>query len=358
MVKRKRTLLNRASLLLVILLVVGIAILGCARTGAIPRGWTGGAIADGTLFLGSMEGELIAVDVSDGGRLWEPVVLETMPSGGFSFGCTPSATAVAIYGDLAVAGDLFYVGGYDGKIYAFNTASGALRWVYPRQGELLPIVGGPVVALDKVYIGNSDGNLYALDAATGDYQWQFTSDDKIWSTPAIADGTVYIASFDKKLYALDATDGDKKWSFEAEGTIVAPPVIANNTVYIGSFDRYFYAVDAADGSLNWKFLAENWFWARAAVYGDTIYAASLDGKVYALDAASGDKLAEIDLGKIYSIDTANNSKRELIDLDLRVNSPLSASRGVVYVHTQEKEALYALNVQTGVLLWTLPLTGE
>ena len=126
-------------------------------------------------------------------------------------------------------------------------------------------------------------------------------------------------------------------------------------------------------------MAENWFWSKPVIYGNTIYAGCLDGKVYALDAESGDKLAEIDLespvssspvvvddliivaseeGQVYSIFTSNNNKRELIDLEARIDAPLSTSEGVVFVHTQEHEALHALDARTGVVLWTLPLTSK
>ena len=292
-IRHNRILLGKVSLLLVIILVGGLITLGCAPRSQ-PRGWSGGAVANETLFLGSREGKLVALNAS-GGRLWE-VVLETSKKSAGGFGCTPASTAVAIYGTPVVAGDLVYVGGYNGKIYAINSSSGALRWVYPREGDLQPIVGGPVVSQGKVYIGSSDGKLYVLDAATGDKEWEFQTGDKIWSTPVIDGDTLYISSFDKKLYALDATDGSKRWEFKAEGAIASTPVVYDNTVYIGSFDRYFYAVDATNGSLRWKFLAENWFWTRPVVYNNVVYAGSLDHKVYALDARGGDKVAEFDLG--------------------------------------------------------------
>ncbi|GAI09627.1 unnamed protein product, partial [marine sediment metagenome] len=100
------------------------------------------------------------------------------------------------YGEAqSVTAGLVYVAGYNGKVYAINTDSGAVRWVYPREGELQPIVGGAVAILDKVYFGGSDGIVYALDAATGDRQWKFETGDKIWSTPSVSGDTLYIGSF-------------------------------------------------------------------------------------------------------------------------------------------------------------------
>jgi len=113
-------------------------------------------------------------------------------------------------------------------------------------------------------------------------------------------------------------------------------------------------------------------------YNNAIYAPCLDGKVYILDAENGDELIDaIDMGspvssspvlvedsiiivsgdgEIYSIN--NNQKRELKNLGEKVNAPLYATNGVVYVHTQENDTLYALNAQTGAELWDVSLSSE
>ena len=379
-VKHKKRLSGKILLLLVVLLVGGLTTSGCIR-GLQPIGWSGGLVADGTLFLGSVEGRLVAVSVADGAHQWSEPLLASGSTGGF--GCVAAPAGVAIYGTPAVAGDLVYISGYNGKIYAFDSSSLQKRWVYPPEGNLQPIVGGPVVALGKVYFGGSDGRVYALNADTGVEAWEpFQTGDKIWSTPVIDDGTVYISSFDKKVYALNATTGKKKWeTFETGGAIASTPLVYNNTVYFGSFDRYLYAVDAADGSLKWKSEVEagSWFWAKPVIYNNTVYAPCLDGKVYVLDAESGHELIDaIDLGspvssspvlvdgsiiiasgegRVYSLDTANNQVKPLADVEERIDAPLCASNGVVYVHT-EAQTLYALNAQTGAERWNVSLISE
>ena len=376
-IRCNRILLGKVLLIMVILLVGGLSVFGCVGRGAIPKGWSGGVVADDTLFLGSMEGKLVAVNISDGSRLWPDVLLETEPTGG-GFGCAPASTAVAIYGSPAVAEELVYVGGYNGKIYAISSSSGALRWVYPRDGNLQPVVGGTVVSQGRVYFGCSDGKVYALDAETGDKEWEFPTGDKIWSTPVIDGDTLFIASFDKKVYALSVTDGSKKWEFETEGAIASTPLVYNNTIYIGSCDRNLYAVNATDGSLVWKseVKADNWFWAKLVICNNTIYAGNLDGKVYILNAETGEEVVDtIDLGsqissslvlvddsviiasedgRIWAIDTSNNQKSELKNLEEKINAPLCASDGVVYVHTQ-KGILYDVDAQTGAVRQLYPI---
>ncbi len=374
----------KTSLLLLVILLGGLVLFGC-RTGVstVPKGWSGVTIAGDILLVGSMEGKLVAANTTDSSLLWT-APLETEESTGGGFGCAPASTAVAIYSSPSVDGDLVYVTGYNGKIYAISSSTSLSTEKSLRKKENSPpqpIVGSPIVAQGRVYVGSSDGSVYALNGVSLDSVWAkpFETGGKIWSAPAIDGDTLYIGSFDKKLYALNATDGSKKWEFETEGTIVSTPLVYENTVYIGSFDRYLYAIDTSAGNLKWKFLAENWFWAKPVVYNDTIYAACLDGKVYALKADTGEKLGEFDLGGpkiilgnikkhipvssspvlvgnliivatedggVYALDTDSNQQRQLVNLEEKVYAPLAASKGKVYIHT-DKDALYEIDVQSG-----------
>ncbi|MFC2024888.1 PQQ-binding-like beta-propeller repeat protein [Chloroflexota bacterium] len=368
-------LLSKISLLLVALLLGGLAFSSCsAGMSAVPRGWSGGTVAGDTLFIGSMGGNVVSLNTTDGSRLWA-APLESPVSGGGGFGCAPASTTVAVYGTPVVIGDLVYIGGYinlpnapGGLIYAFSSGRDEPTWLYPRQGVLGgPIVGGLVASQGRVYFGSVDGKVYALEADGLFEEWVFETEDKIWSTPAIAGDTLFVGSFDKKLYALDAVDGNKKWEFKTEGTIVSTPVVYNNTVYVGSFDRHLYAVDATDGSQRWKFMAENWFWAKPVIYNDAVYAANLDGKVYALDAQSGNKLAEFDLGSpvssslvlagdsvivvtedgvVYALDAGTTQQKKLVNLGEKVYAPLVASQGKVYIHTIN-DVLYEVDTRSG-----------
>jgi outer membrane protein assembly factor BamB len=370
------------------ILVVGLTFFGCAGIRASPEGGSGGTIADGTLYIGSMAGKLVAVNTSDGSRLWAEPLKGTGSAGGL--GCAPASTMVAIYGSPAVDGNLVYVGGYNGKIYEFDSSTHLSKDRYPNDKSGGPIIGGPLVAAGKVYLGSSDGMVYALDAVSLDKVWEFPSEGekigKIWSTPAIDGDTLYIGSFDKKLYAIDTATGKEKWEkpFETDGAIISTPLVYDNTVYIGSFDRHLYAVDATTGKPIWQFPANDedknrpssWFWARPVAYNNIIYAACLDHKVYILNAKTGSEVVDtIDLGspissspvlvdnkvivateegKIYAIDTGNNQKSEFKNLAEKVYAPLCTSGGVIYIFSQNQN-LHALNATSGAELWSLPL---
>ena len=152
--KHSRRLTGRILLLLVMLLMVGLTGLGCIE-GLQPIGWSGGAVSGDTLFVGSKEGKLVAVNTVDESRQWSEPLKASAQAGGFGCaptgggGCATAAAGVAIYGTPALSGDLAYIGAYNGKFYAFNSSSLDVRWLYPREGNMEPIVGGAVVAVRR-----------------------------------------------------------------------------------------------------------------------------------------------------------------------------------------------------------------
>jgi outer membrane protein assembly factor BamB len=59
----------------------------------------------------------------------------------------------------AVAGDTVYVGSEDGYLYAVDAASGEKLWQFATGDK---ITSSPTVADGTVYIGSHDGKMYAI----------------------------------------------------------------------------------------------------------------------------------------------------------------------------------------------------
>ncbi len=398
--KSRWPLASRVAFLLALVITVGLVAFGCV-SGLAAIGWSGGTVSNDTLYVGSQQGRLVAVNLTDESRVFSEALVSTSQTGllgcstatGGGGGCSGGAASVPIYGTPVVSGSLTYIAGYNGKVYAYNTSNLAVRWVYPREGNLSSIVGGVVVANGKVFFGCTDGKVYALDAEYGDYLWESAATgDKIWGTPTFLEQTVYngstgetvnqdtlfIGSFDNKVYAMNPGDGTVKWEYATEGSVIATPLVFNSTIYVGSFDRNLYALKASDGTLKWKFTGNNWFWAQPVVWNGVIYAGCLDGFVYALDADTGVEVARFDLGSplssqpvivdgsaifvnrkgvVYSIDTTTNGIRQLADLDTTVNGHLAAYGEIVYIHTQEN-TLQRINAVTGALLSPISLSSQ
>jgi len=265
------------------------------------------AVVGDTLYVGSNDRYLYALDVETGTPKWKFKTGTRVPS------------------SPAVANGVVYFASYDGNFYAVDAANAQLKWKFPIGGERrfaakhihgsLPVgetmpdpfdfyLSSPTIWNGAVYFGSGDGNIYALDAASGNLKWKFETGNVVHASPAIADGTLFIGSWDSYFYAIDATTGKEKWRFKTgvdpdmhnqEG-IQSSAAVADGVVYFGCRDSNFYAVDAATGKEKWKFNNNgSWVIGSPAVRDGKVYFATSDsGMFYALDAKSGAKIFSLD----------------------------------------------------------------
>lgn len=264
-------------------------------------------VADGTVFFGSNDHYLRALDLATGAEKWKFKTGGRIPS------------------SPAIANGLVYFLSYDGNFYAVDEASGKVKWKYATGGErrfaakhlhgmepaaeTMPdpfdfYLSSPAIAGGLVYFGSSDSNVYALDAGSGTLQWKFRTGDVVHSSPAVTDGTLFIGSWDTYLYALDAANGKEKWRFKTgedhetynQTGIQASPAVANGIVYLGCRDANFYAIDARSGQKLWAYNNKgSWVIASAAVRDDRVYFATSDtGLLNAVDGKTGALLFSID----------------------------------------------------------------
>jgi outer membrane protein assembly factor BamB len=284
------------------------------------------AVANGVVYVGSVEGIVYALNANTGARLW-------------SF-----ATGREVESSPAIANGVVYVGSDDGNLYALNASTGAKLWSvaintnFPPSGFLMP--SSPAVVNGVVYVGAGD-NVVALNAGTGARLWSVTNGDQT-SSPAVANGVVYMGSVAGIVYALNAGTGAQLWSFDTdsagENGIFSSPAVANGVVYVGSNNGNVYALNASTGVKLWSYLAgpqPNFqVFSSPAVANGVVYFGSFDGNVYALNASTGALLWSFPAGGLSSPAVAN---------------------GVVYIESGDK--LYALNASTGAYLWSYTSGG-
>ena len=255
---------------------------------------------DKSLFFGSNDGNVYAVDARTGRQLWKRATDGPVPS-------TP-----------AVDDGRVYVGSYDGRLYAIDARNGTVLWKFATGGErrfeakglhgMEPpnqtfadpfdvFLSSPVVAQGKVYFGSGDGCLYALDAATGELRWKFQTGDVVHASPAYAAGVLYFGSWDSYLYAVDAATGLEKWRFKTGDDpkvhnqigFQSSPAVVDGVVYVGCRDANLYAIDALSGKEKWRFpTAGSWVVSSPAVSGGKVFFATSDSSLYVvLDAGTG-----------------------------------------------------------------------
>jgi outer membrane protein assembly factor BamB len=248
-----------------------------------------------TVYVGSTDGSLYAIDRSNGHQRWRVDVGSPVSS-------SPAVAAGAVI-----------FGSRDGTFHAVDARSGRSRWRF-ETGALLPWEWGfegwdvytssPVVWDSIVVFGSGDGIAYAVDVTTGHELWRFSTAGRIRSTPAIAAGLVFIGSTDGVVYALELATGRERWRHETDGvgmrseeqgvdrkSIISSPAVSHGTIYVGSRDGYMYALDGATGDRKWRIGHDgSWAMSSPALLGDAVYSGTSDGRfVHCVDAATGEE---------------------------------------------------------------------
>jgi len=273
-------------------------------------------VTNGIVYVGSQDGKLYAFEAATGQQKWA------------------AQTAGPIRSSPAVANGVVYIGSYDHKLYAFDAVSGQMKWAAPTGGA---IESSPAVVGGLVYVGSLDYRLYAFDAVSGQQKWAAPTGSAIESSPAVVGGVVYVGSDDSTLYAFDAGSG--KWVAPTGNAIYSSPAVVDGVVYVGSLDHKLYAFDAVSGQQKWVATTGNAIISSPAVANGVVYIGSLDHKLYAFDAATGKQKWSTQTGDAITI-----------------SSPTVAN-GVVYVGSLDHK-LYAFDAVSGQQKWAAPTTGR
>jgi outer membrane protein assembly factor BamB len=391
-------------LLVIIISLLPLTLISCAPWGTQSAGgWAGTVVYNGTVYVGTLDGRVVAVNSSTGTPEWAYSIAPTTTSGGLSCGQTSIPTA--IYGTPVVDIDMVYVGTYSGQVLALNMLARSQNLTFPQQryGEWQwncpidnaksnAIVAELLLGTDSIYVSSSNGRVYSLDKEFGDLNWESEVLDKehrkLWTSPVIQGGTLYISTYDGHIYSLSSeTKNLLGWSFESEAGFTASPVIYEDAVYVGSFDRYLYAVNVSSDTPMWIFPqdepAGNWFWASPVIQDGIVYAGCLDGFLYAIEARTGVRIWEFDAGSpivsspvvvdnmlivvdesgtlyVFDLNTELGDEAvplKTVSIDAAVRSSFCAEGGLIYIRGDDNQ-LYAVDIDVGAVIWSLNLAIE
>jgi outer membrane protein assembly factor BamB len=171
-------------------------------------------------------------------------------------------------------------------VFAINATTGTEIWRH--NGPFANIISSPALENGRIYVAFTDGTIRALDAANGQIIWSVTQDQGAFSSPAIANGRLYIAIHNRGLLALDANTGSQLWLAAMPGPQWSSPAIESGRVFVGSRDdQKLYAFDAATGNTLWTATTNDWVQTSPAVANGVVYIGNNAGNLYALNAQSG-----------------------------------------------------------------------
>jgi outer membrane protein assembly factor BamB len=263
------------------------------------------AVAEGRVYFVSYDGRFYAVDSRTGKLQWkfktggerrfEAKGLHGMQPKTQTF---PDPYDVYLSSPVVAQGTVYF-GSSDGNLYALDSATGELRWKF-RTGDV--VHASPAYADGTVFVGSWDSYFYALDATTGMERWRFQGGEDplihnqvgFQSSPAVAGGVVYTGCRDSNVYALDAATGKEKWRVYNQMSWVnsSPAIVQGKVLYATSDSRLFRAVDAAKGKPLFQRELKAYVFSSPAVADGVVYLGVLNGTLEARDLKTGDLLWE------------------------------------------------------------------
>lgn len=242
----------------------------------------GPGFGDGRLFLGSTQGEVIALSDQDGSLLWRVFL-------GSEVLAPPRADDSG----------LVFVQTSDGKLVALNAQQGEQVWIHRNQVPRLSLRGtaAPAIVGDHVLMGLANGKISLFEAVQGELVWErrvavpegSSELDRIIDidhTPLISSGVTYAAAYQSGVRAFSLRDGEILWEHKintAKGLS-----LGFNNVYVIDEDDQVVALSERTGVPVWTnldLLYRNL--ATPVTFRNYLIAGDERGYIYLLNQSDG-----------------------------------------------------------------------
>jgi outer membrane protein assembly factor BamB len=235
--------------------------------------------------LGSSDGDVIALDATNGTERWRRSVSSEVLS------------------RPLVANDVVIVRTVDGHIDALAGTDGTTRWSVEEQVPRLTLRGTapPVLANDRIVAGFDNGKVLAIDPRNGDVLWDTVVNAPRGRTelerladidsPARVAGTdIFVVGFQGRVAMLAQDSGQVWWARDASS--YRGFTMDDENLYLTNADSVVSAMRRSDGAVVWEQPALRRRGLTApALDGDALVVGDFQGFVHWLDKATGEIVA-------------------------------------------------------------------
>jgi outer membrane protein assembly factor BamB len=194
-------------------------------------------VADGRIFVVTVDNELNALATEDGKRLWSHSGIPE--TAGLLGGASP-----------AVEGEIVLAAYSSGELFALRVENGRALWSDSLAASrsvnavagLADIRGRPVIDRGRVFAVSHSGRMAAIDLRTGDRVWeqQIASSHSPW----VVGEYVFVLANDNELVCLTRDEGKARWVYQlsryedekakSDPIVWAGPVLGGNRLIVVS----------------------------------------------------------------------------------------------------------------------------
>ena len=262
----------------------------------------GGGIAyeNGVLFISTGFADVVSVNAKTGKERWRKRMSGPMRA-------APS-----------VADGRVFVVTIDNQLFALNSETGERLWSHAGFSEIAGLLGGasPAIATGAVVVPYSSGELFSLRVENGRPLWSdnLSSSQRLDSLSTLADirgmpvierGTVYAISHSGRMVAIDLRSGTRVWEKPIGG--VEMPWIAGEFIYLVTNESQLVCLTRRGGRVRWvrdlpQFeepddLDDPIKWSGPTLAGDRLIITGSHGEAWSVSPYTGKVLGRVDLSE-------------------------------------------------------------
>lgn len=261
------------------------------------------ALAYGNVYAANRQGLVAAFNQQTGKEVWSRN-FAIYPDTGLTSGLKKlwsNGLPAKISGGLSIAYETVFFGTENGEVIALDAKSGELKWQVSVKGE---VIAAPAIDEGVVVLNTGSGMVFALDASNGETVWTYESEVpplslRGVSSPAAIGGGAIIGTATGKLVVNILSSGQTAWEqviTSASGVtelerivdIDSQPLVNAGTIYVITYDGALAAVEMRSGRVIWK--RDYKSYRRLTMAGSTLYVVDSNSNLYALDARNGVEL--------------------------------------------------------------------
>jgi outer membrane protein assembly factor BamB len=155
---------------------------------------------------------------------------------------------------LSEDGDALYVGSLGGEMLALDVDNGETLWSFEAEES---IWGGAILVDGSLYFADSDGSLYALNSENGEALWRSEYDGSVVGGLVAFDGGFALTTDEGVVQAFEF-DGTPIWQATPGGESVQAPAVNDEYLVVGTInsDNLVYVFNLTGVQL-WSTTPEN-----------------------------------------------------------------------------------------------------
>jgi len=255
------------------------------------------------VFAASRQGEIMAFDAQSGEEVWSLDLAEYQHEGFLSSITNLWADGISakVSGGIVASYDTVFLGTENGLVLAIDATTGEIKWQQKVRGEVL---APPMVDEGVVLVNTGSGIMHCLDAQSGEERWVYESEVpplslRGISAPTISAGAAIVGTANGRLAAAVLENGQLAWEqtiaaasgateLERLVDIDSEALVLAGVVYTVSFNGTLAAVELRTGRVIWK--REYRSYRRMSLEGNNLFVVDDNSQMYALDRRNGVEL--------------------------------------------------------------------